>query len=66
MALMFPWATKEYLLWEMDLGQIVAYHNVGLKIKYGKPDKPERLQDMNYKQLKEYRDKMREQYGDIG
>jgi len=35
MALMYPWATKEYLLWEMTIGQILYYHNMGLEIKYG-------------------------------
>ena len=35
MALLFPWATKEYLLWEMSLGQIVMYHNIGIELKYG-------------------------------
>lgn len=35
MALMFPWATKEYLLWEMSIGQIVMYHNLGVELKYG-------------------------------
>lgn len=36
MALLFPWATKEYLLWEMSLGQIILYHNIGIELKYGK------------------------------
>lgn len=36
MALLFPWATKEYLLWEMSIGQIVLYHNLGVEMKYGK------------------------------
>ena len=35
MALLFPWATKEYLLWEMSIGQIVMYHNIGTDQKYG-------------------------------
>jgi len=36
MALLYPWATREYLLWEMSLSQIIYYHNVGLEMKYGK------------------------------
>jgi len=50
MALLFPWATKEYLLWEMSLCQIVLYHNIGIDIKYPKPegDKPS-LQNMDNK-----------------
>lgn len=35
MALLFPWATKEYLLWKMSIGQIVMYHNIGTDLKYG-------------------------------
>lgn len=38
MALLYPWATKEYLLWEMSLGQIILYHNLGIEMRYGKPD----------------------------
>ena len=41
MALLYPWATKEYLLWEMTIGQIVAYHNIGIEIKYPNPGKPD-------------------------
>ena len=35
MALLFPWATKEYLLWKMTIGQIVMYHNQAMDIKNG-------------------------------
>ena len=38
MALLYPWATKEYLLWEMTIGQLIMYHNAGIQIKYPKPD----------------------------
>jgi hypothetical protein len=34
MALMYPWATKEYLLWNMSLSQIILYHNIGIEIQY--------------------------------
>lgn len=34
---MYPWATKEYLLWKMSLAQIVLYHNIGIEFKYPKP-----------------------------
>ena len=60
MALLYPWATKDYLLWEMSLGQIVLYHNIGLEMKYGKPDrKPKKLSEMSPEQLTRFRD----QYG---
>ncbi len=43
MALMYPWATKEYLLWEMTIGQIVMYHNIGIEIKNGVKPKSDLL-----------------------
>jgi len=39
MALLYPWATKEYLLWNMTIGQIVMYHNKAMDIKNGKDGK---------------------------
>jgi len=35
MALLFPWATKEYLLWNMTIGQIVMYHNKAVELRSG-------------------------------
>lgn len=82
MGLLYPWATKEYLLWNMTLGQIILYHNTGIELKYGKEkDEPEAtgLADMTADELREFRDsvmpkenpdatreQLREKYGDIG
>jgi hypothetical protein len=38
MALLYPWATKEYLLWKMSIGQIIMYFNLGFEQKYGKSE----------------------------
>jgi len=66
MALLYPWATKEYLLWEMTIGQIVMYHNLGLEIKYPKPQKDkDSLMDKSHEELVEIRDELREKYGEI-
>jgi hypothetical protein len=69
MALMYPWATKEYLLWEMTIGQIVMYHNLGIEMKYGKQDDPDapakKPSEMSYDELKAVRDQLRAQYGEI-
>jgi len=67
MALMYPWATKEYLLWEMSLSQIILYHNLGHELKYGKQE-PRNVtaKDMSYEKLKQIRDELRAQYGEIG
>lgn len=62
MALMYPWATKEYLLWEMTIGQIIMYFNLGMKKLHPEdPNKSERLADKSYEDLKEIRDKMIEE-----
>lgn len=67
MALLYPWATKDYLLWEMSLPQIILYHNLGHEVKYGKQDdKPTKTSDMSYEQLKAIRDENRRLYGNIG
>ena len=72
MALLYPWATKDYLLWEMTIGQIVMYHNLGIEMKYGKqnPDETDetphkKASEMSYEELKAVRDQLRAQYGEI-
>ena len=67
MALLYPWATKEYLLWEMSIGQIILYHNLGLEIKYPKPPtispagKPLVAANKSPKELKRIRQELRDQ-----
>lgn len=55
MALLYPWATKEYLLWNMDLAQLLLYHNKGIEIKSGKTKggKSRKLSDMSSKEIAE-------------
>ncbi len=38
MALLYPWATKEYLLNRMSLGQAIMYFNLGMEQKFGKEE----------------------------
>jgi hypothetical protein len=68
MALLFPWATKEYLLWEMTIGQIFLYYQYATDIKCGKESKTEPTPN-DISELKKIRDQMREdakkKYGDI-
>jgi hypothetical protein len=70
MALLYPWATKEYLLWEMTIGQIVMYHNLGIEMKYGAQGDTDtttkKPSEMSYEELKAKRDQLRAQYGEIG
>ena len=63
MALLFPWATKEYLLWEMSIGQIVMYHNIGAELKYGegKTGPPGSLRDKSQSELREKRQELIDQ-----
>jgi len=39
MALMYPWATKEYILWQMTIGQLFLYHNTGIDLRNPRTDK---------------------------
>jgi len=56
MALLYPWATKEYILHNMSLGQLIMYFNLGMKYKYPDPDEEEHP---SYDMLKNARDEMR-------
>lgn len=63
MGLMYAWATKEYLLWKMSIGQIILYHNKGMEIKYpssGKDAAPG-LVEKNVDELRKIRDEMKKQ-----
>lgn len=69
MALLYPWATKEYLLWHMTIGQLVMYHNLGIELRYGKRDgngAPRTVKDMSYEEVRARREELRRQYGEIG
>lgn len=59
MALLYPWATKEYLLWQMSIGQILLYHNIGMELKYGngKSETPG-LADLEADELRKIRDEV--------
>jgi len=73
MALWFPWATKEYILREMSLGQLIMYHNLAVEEKYPDPEKKKHKKHSDYANaLKEMtntglidRDDLKRQYGDI-
>ena len=59
MALLYPWATKDYLLWHMSMGQIILYYNMGMEQKYGKSEKePNTLAGKSHDELKRIRDEM--------
>jgi hypothetical protein len=62
MATLYPWATKEYLLWEMSFPQIIMYHKLGIEAKYPQAKKKkESLAEMSYDELKAKRQEMIEQ-----
>ena len=64
MALLYPWATKEYLLWHMTIGQIMLYIDLGLEMtgrKKPEDEKPKPLHEMSHAELKDWQAK----YGDV-
>lgn len=66
MGMMFSWATKEYILWEMSLGQLVMYHNIAIDIKNGTVKKGQKkLSEKSIEEIKKTRDELRMLYGAI-
>ena len=56
MALLYSWATKEYCLWSMTIGQLIMYHNIGIELKYPTPKeegKGKTLATMSIKERKQ-------------
>jgi len=67
MGLLYAWATPEYLLWRMSVGQIFMFHNLGIELKYGKPkedDAPASLANMTREEIEKWRAEMAATYGD--
>jgi hypothetical protein len=65
MGLMYSWATKEYLLWEMTIGQIILYLNKGIKIQNGEKEESPGLVEKSADELRAIRDEYKRKYGDI-
>ncbi len=68
MALLYPWATKEYCLWSMSWSQLIMYHNIGCELKYGKKDESQEVtkpSEMSYEQLSKLKESLRKQYGEV-
>ena len=65
MALLYPWATKEYLLWEMSIGQVFLYHNLGVEMRYGRREKAGKktLRGASHAELKAAQAEARRQLG---
>lgn len=61
MALLYPWATKEYLFWQMSLPQIIMYHKIGVELKYGKGEDSPSLKNKSYDELVAIKEEMVEQ-----
>lgn len=61
MALLYPWATKEYILWKMSLGQLLMYLHVGMDQKYGNGSKEGEkvtLAGKSYDDLKAFKEEL--------
>lgn len=65
--MMYAWATKEYLLWHMSLGQVVMYHNLGMDIKYPEPEKGHdySAKNMSPAEIGKLREELRKTFGAI-
>jgi hypothetical protein len=69
MALLYPWATKEYLLWNMTIGQIYMYIGKATQIKGGEKESTA-IDSDDITELKKIREQMKQeelkkQYGNI-
>lgn len=55
------------MLWEMDLAQLILYHNMGIDLKYPKSTNNDggKLANKKYKELKQIKEGLRKQYGEI-
>ena len=68
MALLYPWATKEYLLWQMSIGQIMLYLTLGFAEKYPKSKEDEErenskpLSKMNHEEIQAWKDNWPEEW----
>jgi hypothetical protein len=63
MGMLYAWATKEYLLWNMTIGQIIMYIQEANNITSGKKDKPE-LTKESIEELEQIRLDMKKKYGE--
>jgi len=62
MALLYPWATKEYMLHKMSLGQAVMYFNLGMEQKFGKDENESRKEGLagkSYDEIAAMREEMK-------
>lgn len=69
MALLYPWATKEYCLWKMSWAQLIMYHNIGIELKHGKSESSQqeivKPSEMSYDDLKRLKESLKIQYGEV-
>jgi hypothetical protein len=63
MGMLYSWAVKEYLLWNMTIGQIIMYVQEAGNINSGKADKPE-LTKEKLDELNTIREDMKKKYGE--
>lgn len=67
MGMMYSWATKEYILWQMTWAQLLLYINEGLNQKYPQSERQnaKKAVEMGYDELKAKREELRRLYGKI-
>lgn len=58
MGRLYSWATKEYILYKMSMGQLVLYYNLGVEQVYGKTK--ETIEQEKQDHLRQAREEMYE------
>ena len=66
MAIQFPWATKEYVLWQMTIAQVLMYLDYAAEAKNPKESSGRKTSDqMTQAELKAQKQALREQYPEL-
>ena len=66
MGMMYAWATPDYMLWNMTIGQIILLHNKAVEIRT--PPEPGKKESAlnSAEDVKAKREELRKLYGSIG
>lgn len=64
MGMFYAWATPDYLMWHMTIGQVILLHNKAVEIR--SPEKPETgSRFSSAEEVKAKREELRKLYGSI-
>lgn len=66
MGMFYSWATPDYLLWHMTIGQVILMHNRAVEIRTPKDPREKGSQFSSAEEVKAKREELRKLYGAIG